>query len=171
MEGVTLATVREEGGERYYPVDRLEGLRTALMGFCAAFLGKQDCVWVADAGIAATGVDLDASRVGDMVDLYPKTWDFHVADVFDFAARRYAEGVRYDLVSLDPPTSMFGEVAEAVDLWCGIANELVVLGSSPGLLGRVPDGWVQVDRVFRSGKYGGVYWAVLEKEAPFDVSA
>ena len=65
----------DESERHLYPVEALRGLRTALMGFCAAFLGRQDCVWVEEAGLVATCVDTDAERLFEMAGLYPECVD------------------------------------------------------------------------------------------------
>lgn len=162
MGPLTIDQIRSEPDGELYPRDRLAGCETALMLFCAAFGGRQDCIWVADAGIAGTGVDLDGERLAAMADLYPDTWTFAEADVWNYAARRYAEGATYDLVSLDPPSNLFDWVVGAVDLWCGLADRLVVIGTSSGFPVTPPAGWEQTDRRLRSTRNGTI-WVTLER--------
>jgi hypothetical protein len=146
-----------------YPRDRLSGLQSALMVFCAAFLGRQDCVWVAEAGLEyVTAVDSDQERLQEMAGIYPADWGFVADDAFTFAARRYADGGLYDLVSLDPPTQLFQAAADAVELWCGLADRLVVIGTGRDTTLEPPAGWAQTDRITRTTRTGGVYWTILE---------
>ena len=161
MDSVILESVRNIADDTY-PKERLVGIGSALMCFCAAFMGRQDCIWVADAGITATAVDHELEHVELMQKAYPDDWEFVTADVYDYAAKRYAEGMSYDLVSLDPSSNQFAEAAALCALWCGIADKLVIMGTGEETELDPPFGWREVDRVFRSGKYGGSYWAVLE---------
>jgi hypothetical protein len=160
-----LDDVRQDAAASLYPGDRLSGLRSALMGFCAAFHGAQDCVWVADAGLpAVTAVDIDERRLSEMSAIYPATWGFIASDLFIFAAGRYAEDASYDLVSLDPPSDLFQTVADLTGLWCGLADRLVVIGTGRHTLLEPPPGWDETDRITRSTRTGGVYWSVLEPD-------
>lgn len=161
MDSVILESVRNVADDTY-PHERLEGIRSALMCFCAAFMGRQDCVWVADAGITATAVDNELEHVELMQKAYPDDWEFVTADVYQYAGERYAAGDKFDLVSLDPPTNQFEDAAALCALWCGIADRLVIFGTGRDTEINPPPGWVVTDRVFRSAKYDGSYWAVLE---------
>lgn len=158
---VTTADLRSQGD--LYPVEALRGLTTALVGFCAAFLGRQDCAWIEGAGLEAVCVDLDAERLLEMALIYPDRWAFVCDDFFDYAARRYAEGREYDLVSLDPPTNLFERCADAVGLWCSLSRRLVVLGTGRHTTLGVPKGWQVTSVWFRSAFRGGTYWTTLER--------
>ena len=146
-----------------YPTEALQGLETALMGFCAAFLGRQDCAWVEEARLTATCVDTNADRLDQMRELYPEEWSFVCDDVYRYAQSLYAFGYQFDLVSLDPPTNQFELCDYRLPLWCSLARRVVVLGvgSRPKL--AYPEGWRLTDIVQRSNFRGGVYWAVLER--------
>jgi hypothetical protein len=158
-----LDEIRDEEAAHLYPQDRLAGCRTGLALFAACFLGKQDCVWIADAGITATAVDIDGDQLHAMQPLYPAAWSFEQGDVFEYAARRYAEGATYDLVNLDPPTQLFDETAAAIELWTGLADKVVVIGTRrPDAIEVTPDGWEETAWLFRSSRNGGAYWVVLE---------
>jgi hypothetical protein len=161
VDALILDSIRSVADDTY-PRERLKGVSSALMGFCAAFMGRQDCIWVADAGIKATAVDTELEHLELMRVAYPDGWEFVNADVYDYAAKRYAEGVSYDLVSLDPSTNQFGEVAALCALWCSIADKCVIFGTDQDTEINPPFGWREADRVFRSVKYGGTYWAILE---------
>ena len=159
--GARLSLSAEE--RSLYPVESLQGLRTALVGFCAAFLGRQDCVWIEEAGITATGVDLDAERLFEMAALYPDDWTFVCDDVFEYARRRYAEGRTYDLVSLDPPTNLFELCDFKIDLWCALARRVIVLGTGLRPAVATPEGWRIASVIRRSSFRGGTYWMALER--------
>jgi hypothetical protein len=158
---VSLDQVRSEEDTALYPSEALDGLSSAFMGFCAAFLGRQDCVVVADAGLTATCVDIDEPRLEEMRPLYPIGWRFVHADVFNYAALRYAQGARFDVVSLDPPTNLFQQVADNADLWCGLARRVVILGTGHHTLLEEPYGWTVTEAVRRSHFRGGTYWTTL----------
>ena len=133
------------------------------MGFCAAFLGRQDCAWVEEAGLTATCVDTDAERLVEMASIYPEEWSFVCDDVYRYASRVYAFGYQFDLVSLDPPTNQFERCADKVELWCSLARRVVVLGIGAAPRSPHPEGWRLADIVQRSSFRGGVYWAMLER--------
>jgi hypothetical protein len=138
-----------------YPTDLLTGCENACVLFCAAFLGKQDCFWVAQAGIVGTGVDTDAEKLADMRLLYPKSWTFVASDAFRFALDT---PVRYDLVSLDPYTGdMDVKVAAHLNIFCGIAKKVVIVGGSEaiGPLLTPPPPWKPERPLWRNH---GVYW-------------
>lgn len=157
-----LTLVRSEADTALYPSDALDGLTTAFMGFCAAFLGRQDCVPVADAGLDAVCVDIDEPRLDEMRPLYPAGWQFVHADVFNYAAMRYAQGARWDVVSLDPPTNLFQEVADEAELWTGLARRAVVLGTGNWTVLEEPAGWEVTGIIRRSHFRGGAYWTILK---------
>ncbi len=162
MDALGLATVRSEADAALYPADALDGLSTAFMGFCAAFLGRQDCVQVADAGLDAVCVDIDQPRLDLMRPLYPSGWEFVHADVFNYAQMRYAQGGRWDVVSLDPPTNLFQDVADTANLWCSMARRVVILGSGFHTVVDEPNGWKVTEIVRRSHFRGGAYWTILK---------
>ena len=157
--GTLLRLPAEEG--LLYPREALRGLRTALVGFCAAFLGRQDCAWIEDAGLVATCVDLDADRLDEMRELYPGEWSFVCDDIYRYAKTLYAFGYQFDLVSLDPPTNQFTRCADNAELWCALARRLVVLGTGRYTSLVVPDGWALSSTHYRSDFQGGVYWTTL----------
>ena len=158
MDALTL--VRET--DRSYPRERLLGLSTALAGFCAAFLGRQDCVFLADAGIRATCVDIDKRRLEEMEGLYPDDWKFFQEDIYEFATELSVYGHVFDMVTLDPPTGQFDRVAAHLSLWCGLADRLVIIGSWGQIL-DAPEGWQVTAHIWRSSFLGGVYWTVVER--------
>lgn len=163
MDALTIDQIRVETDGMLYPREALPGLETALCLFCAAFGGRQDCVWVADAGLTGIGVDLDQERLDAMAPLYPVGWEFVCSDVWEFASRRFAEGATYDLVNLDPPSNLFDWVAGDVDLWAALADRLLVIGCGSGRTPAIPDGWKLHSRTLRSTR-NGTLWVTLERE-------
>ncbi len=161
MGAVTLEQVRDDGSGESYPRLELEGCRTALVLFAAAFYGRQDAYWLADAGLRATCVDIDLARLQKMQRIYPADWHWVVGDAYAYAGDRWRRGARYDVVSLDPNTNQFDHCAEMLAMWCTLARRLVVLGAAADTYMRVPDGWELVDMRKRSRFQGGVYWAVF----------
>ncbi len=157
-----LTLVRSEADAALYPSDALDGLTSAFMGFCAAFLGRQDCVPVADAGLDAVCVDIDEPRLDEMRPLYPVGWQFVHADVFNYAEMRYAQGARWDVVSLDPPTNLFQEVADEAELWTNLARRAVILGTGNWTVLEEPAGWEVTGIIRRSHFRGGAYWTILK---------
>lgn len=158
----TLADVRAEGVRELFPTEKLVGMESALVLFAAAFLGRQDAVWVEEAGLVGTCVDNDQGALDRMQDLYPADWDFVTADAYQFAR---VTGGRWDVVTIDCPTGQFEKVAEWLGVWCSIANAVVILGSQKDAP-QQPDGWKLADLIRRSDYIpGGVWWSVYEKEA------
>lgn len=155
----TLAEVAGAGRGNVYPTDVVEGCETALVLFGAGFLGAQDGHWLAAAGVAGTVVDVNPDTLDRMERIYPDTWTFVCTDAFAFTERTAA---RWDVVSVDAPTSLFDACAGLVGRWCKLANRAVVLGSGEGTRVWEPDGWEITDRIKRSDFRGGVYWTVLE---------
>lgn len=143
-----------------FPVEVLDGCESALLMFAGGFHGANDGVHVADAGIAdVTCVDVRAEGLNVMADLYPDTWEFVVAEAFEYAA---AARRRWDLVVVDCPTGLFDRCARMTDVWASLARRSVVLGCGARTIVDVPDGWTVSGCVRRSDFRGGVYWTVME---------
>lgn len=156
---VTLEQVRAQAAPDLYPRHVLVGCEDALVLFAAAWHGKQDAVWIAEAGLTATCVDLDVDRLTEMAEAYPPDWQFVDMDVFDYANR--AERL-WDVVSIDAPTNLFDRSAELLPLWCLLARKAVVVGCGKQTVFVTPTGWERTDVVHRSNFQGGVYWAVFQ---------
>lgn len=157
----TLEQVRDPDGPCGYPVDLLAGCKTGLVLFAARWFGRQDAFWIADAGIDATCVDVDEKRLHEMERIYPFGWEFAAADAFEYAEFARSEGRKWDVVSLDPFTDLFGRVNDHVDLWCSLASRLVVIGHAVDMRPVAPSGWHVARRSRRSDFRGGVYWSAL----------
>jgi hypothetical protein len=156
----TLEQIRDLEAGAAYPGYLLEGCRTALVFFCAAFLGKQDCAWIAEAGLTGTCVDRDGDRLDEMAGLYPDGWEFLKVDVYEFAEET---GGMWDIVSLDPWTQDFDRCAEALPLWCSLARRAVVLGTGVDTKVEAPDGWAVTEVRKRTDYDGGVFWTIVER--------
>lgn len=156
---LTLERVRAQAAPHRYPRHLLVGLKTGLVLFAAAFHGRQDAVWMAEAGLTTTCVDTDEGKLDEMRYAYPPGWEFVVDDVFAFAADC---GRKWDVVSLDPFTNQMQECANLLPLWCHLANAAVVLGVHGDTDVVAPNGWRVVEQVPRSSFGGGVFWVVLE---------
>lgn len=157
---VTLEAVRASASPDLYPRHLLPGCESALVLFAAAWHGKQDAVWMAEAGLAATCVDVDAAKLDEMAGAYPDGWEYVVSDVFEYVLRTER---KWDVVSIDCPTNLFERCAELLPLWCRVARKAVVLGCGAGTMVVVPEGWSTGARLHRSNFNGGVCWAVLER--------
>jgi hypothetical protein len=146
-----------------YPVEHLKGLSTAFVGFAGGNEGRQDCQFIAAAGLEAVCVEKEPERLETLSGLFPDGWQFVQADVYEYAKQRYAQGARWDVVSLDPYTNQFQEAADEIPLWCSIARKIVILGSGLQTRRRIPDGWKVAGRWTRSSYQGGTYWIVLKR--------
>lgn len=157
MVAVMLDAVRERSAD-VYPRTYLDGCRSALVVFAAAFMGAQDAIWIHDAGLTATCIDNDADRLDRMQGLYPAGWEFLQVDAYEWLET--AKGA-WDVVSVDSPTGHFDRCAERVGVFCKLARSLVVLGIGTDTHVEAPDGWEIVDCIKRSDYEGGVFWSVL----------
>jgi hypothetical protein len=158
---VTLEQIRQGAAEMLYPRHALVGCSDALVLFAAAFYGQQDAVWMAEAGLQATCVDIDDGKLREMMDAYPESWTYVNGDAFEFSLRTERT---WDVVSIDCPSNMFDRCAELLPLWCRIARRVIVLGSGENTETYEPDGWEYADCVRRSSNYGGTYWRVFRRE-------
>lgn len=160
---MTLDDIRVRAIDNSYPVDVLEDCETALVLFAAGFHGAQDGIFIADAGLTATCVDVRPERLNDMAAVYPSSWEFVVADAYVYAAECAAAPYKWDVLSIDCPSDAFDRCATMVDTWCDLARRAVILGSGPTTIVDPPYGWEVTDKRYRSGFRGGVYWTVIEK--------
>lgn len=154
----TLEEIRDAGAK--FPHEALVGSETALLCFCAAFLGRQDAFWVADAGLKGTCVDVDQEKLDAMWAVYPEGWEFVCADAFEFAPETDRQ---WDVVTLDPYTQDFTRTADNLPVWCRLARHKVLLGTGIGTVVTPPPGWRMSEHMRRSDYDGGVYWTVLER--------
>jgi hypothetical protein len=147
---------------RPYPVHLLEGHRTGLLLYGAGFLGHNDAVHYAMAGLECTVVDTDAGRLDEMRGLYDGAWAFVAADAVGFAEAAADADMFWDCVSVDPYTGDAMAVAhERLELWCSVARHLVTMGCQRGDTWRAPAGW-HSHLYERDG--AGMFWLTLERE-------
>lgn len=147
---------------RPYPSHLLEGCETGLVLFAAAFLGHNDAIHFAEAGIRTTCVDVDGERLAEMCDLYPSDWSFHENDAWRFveACHIYSERAQWDVVSVDTFTGdMMHRSLASLDLWCSLARKVVTVTYVAVTGYEVPEGWQ--DSLYT--RAGDVYWLVLER--------
>lgn len=156
---VTLERVRASASPRLFPRYVLNGCHDALVLFAAGFHGAQDAVWIAEAGMQATCVDVNHKMLGEMVLAYPEGWEYVHGDAFVYAENTER---RWDVVTVDCPTSLFDRCASRVELWTTLAQRAVVLGTGIGTEVDPPAGWRVTEVLPRSLFQGGVYWTVLE---------
>jgi hypothetical protein len=162
----TLEDLKTNDGN--YPHSVLVGCETALVVFAAGFLGQQDAVWIADAGLRATLVDEDAAKLNYMRGLYPDDWKYHCADAYAWcsateqAILTTSPNGQWDIVSLDPWTNQFDRCADMIATWCRLARHAVIIGTGTDTVVEPPAGWEVTDVRKRTDYDGGVFWTVLE---------
>jgi hypothetical protein len=143
---------------RPYPAWLLDGCETGLCLFSAAFLGHNDAIHFARAGIETVCVDHDWVRLDEMRGLYPEDWRFEWADAWAFA--NAASFATWDAVSVD---TWRGDAErrslDNLNLWCSLANKAVTVTHTTGLDYTVPDGWNA--RLFERAH--NVNWLVLTR--------
>lgn len=147
-----------------YPDEYLDGCGDALVLFAAAFLGRQDGIWILDRGMTAVCVDVRSASIRQMAGIYPSDWEFVQADVYELVDRH--ELPEADLVSVDCPSGQFGRCADLVDRFCALARRVVILGCGETTEIFAPSGWKIAERRLRSRFAGGTCWAVLVREIP-----
>lgn len=162
MGTVTYPTLTHVAMEaRPYPTHLLEGCTGGLVLFSAAFLGHNDAIHFAEAGIVTTCVDIDRERLTEMRSLYPEEWGFVCADAWEFAEARQSERMTWDAVSVDTFTgSAMRRSLGSLDLWCSLAAKFVTATIDDTVTELVvPEGWTS-SLYPRSDR---VSWLVLEK--------
>jgi hypothetical protein len=109
-----------------YPVHLLEGCETGLLLFGAGFLGRNDGIHFLDAGLRCHVVDSDNEKLTEMESIYPDTWTFECADVFDFITYT---GRRWDAVSVDPPLALMLGCMNRRHKFIALAAKVLVIGT------------------------------------------
>lgn len=142
-----------------YPSMRLPRGGTGLCLFAAAFLGAQDAIHMARAGMELDLVDVDGDRMREMAPLYPLARR-HVQDAWEFAEQAHDLGYVWDAVSVD---SWTGEIEPRVmgslELWCSLASVMVTVTHTHRSRYVVPHGWT--GKVFRRTPLAN--WLVLTR--------
>lgn len=136
-----------------YPAHLLEGCESALLLFCAGFLGENDGDVVAAAGIGdVTGIDHNAGRIAEMREKYP-AWTLVEGDAFEFALDQFEIPLmNFDLVSVDPDSGLDERVRAWLPAWCALARRVVVLGTVSDEPLDPPDGWEAEPPVRRNAR-------------------
>ena len=127
MDTVTYRTLEHVAGQaRPYPAHLLEGCESGLVLFSAAFLGHNDAIHFAEAGLVTTCIDTDADRLHEMRELYPEQWAFVNTDAYAYAEAARHEELTWDAVSVDTFTGpMTRRSLDSLELWCSLAERLV----------------------------------------------
>lgn len=128
-----------------YPTHLLREGETGLCLFAAAFLGINDAIHMARAGMFTTCVDIDGDRLAQMAELYYE--GAHpiagiIGDAWSYAEQWQRGKAMFDVVSVD---SFTGEIEPRVmaslPLWCSLARRVVTVTHTRGAKYEVPDDW------------------------------
>lgn len=127
---------------RPYPADMLDGCRTGLLLFAAAFLGVNDGIHFARKQLVCTCVDTNEERLSRMEALYPPEWLFEAEDAWEFARAAQERGKTWDAVSVDTFTgNATHRSLDSLELWCSLANRCLTVTVAKGQECEIPDGW------------------------------
>jgi hypothetical protein len=143
-----------------FPRENLEGCETGLVLFCGAFLGVNDAIHFAQAGIHTVCVDTNADSLAAMRSLYPEDWEFIQADAWKYAEAARDLGLTWDAVSVDTWTGdASARSMDSLELWASLANRIVAVTAGADDLWSVPDGWSAfcMERSLKAD------WLVLER--------
>lgn len=181
-----LSSLKRRSSPQSFPCDTLKESDSAICFFAAAFLGKQDAIHMAMAGIknvvcVDTNVEkLEEMRAGPYAGL--SGWTFRSDDAFIAAADL---GIA-DVVSCDPFTgTTMRYVITKMAVFAALARKWLILGVTSAELNASnklspPPGFELNRMLKRSANYGGTYWAVFRrvswpdpvaKHPPVDVDA
>jgi hypothetical protein len=145
-----------------FPRENLEGCETGLVLFCGAFLGVNDAIHFAQAGIPTVCVDSNDYLLAAMRGLYPEDWEFVHSDAWRYAEAARDLGLTWDAVSVDTWTGdASARSMESLELWTAIAERLVVVTLGQADTWVTPAGW-RAWTVERSDKAD---WLCLERAA------
>ena len=149
--------------KRPYPAELLAGCESGLVLFAAAFLGHNDAIHFAEAGVPnVTLVDVDGERLNEMKDLYrDETWQFVEADAWEYARTARDYDLAFDAVSVDTFTGPALERSLGdLTAWTSIARRFVTVTATRDVGFQLPDRW-RYRILWRSSL---AYWLVLEPE-------
>jgi hypothetical protein len=161
MDPVTLEHVAQDA--QMYPVELLEGRSNGLLLFAAAFLGVNDAIHFAIAGLDATLVDVDAARLEEMRALYrDDRWRWIVGDAWAFAREARDAGAKWDVVSVDTFTGDAERRSlDDLEAWTSLARHAVTVTATRDAAYRVPRRWTA--RILPRSP--SAYWLVLERRS------
>ncbi len=148
-----------------FPKHLLRGSKTALLLYAAGFHGRQDGVFVAEAGVQATCVDIDRQKLSEMEQVYPGDWDFIVDDALHYARSAWTN---FSFVSVDCPSDKSDMCYRELHTFLTIAARALILTVHEEMeekSWRHPEipGW-RSTTLRRSWYRGGTYWLCLERE-------
>lgn len=113
---------------RPWPSYLLEEGDECLAIFAAGFLGWNDAVHFARAGLTCGCVDTDEEKLLEMKDIYPDGWSFYAMDAWDFAERAAYEERQWDVVTVDPFFDTMAErAAKSLPLWVSLTRRILTL--------------------------------------------
>lgn len=144
------------------PYPSLRSVRggTGLCLFSAAFLGVQDAVHMARAGLELDLVDIDDARLEELAPLYPLA-RLHPQDAWEFAGEAKEQGKTWDVVSTDTWTGdIMRRSLDSLELWCSLASFMVTATHTDGTSYVLPDGWTD-ELMYRSDLAN---WLVLTRD-------
>lgn len=159
----SLETIRIKA-HPHYPTDVLQDCQSALLLFGAGFYGANDGIRFHDAGVErVVCVDTDAERLAVMQRLYPESWAFVTADVWE-----YLDGCadRFDVISADPPTNLSDRTLRSLPHLCKLARRAVVVGTTFSAwrktLVAIPGYWQRTGVLARNDEVCWLVWEMGE---------
>ncbi len=129
----------DRSAARTFPTPLVEGARTAVSFFCAAFFGRNDVVFLDHLGIPdVVLVDLNHEHLDVMAKIYPGITETHAEDAYAVAKRMASQPRRFDVVTCDPFTNESWRVfADHFDTFSVLARRSWVTGVMVGDLEQV----------------------------------
>lgn len=140
MGAMTLEHVAMDA--KAFPRQNLAGCETGLVLFCGAFLGVNDAIHFAQAGIPTVCVDTNAESLAVMRELYPEEWEFVQSDAWKYAAAARDLGLTWDAVSVDTWTGdQSRRSMESLELWTAITERFLAVTVGARDTWETPAGW------------------------------
>ena len=170
MGAVTYATLEHVAEQaRPYPAHLLDGCETGLCLFAAAFLGHNDAIHFAEAGLHTTCIDIDEDRLGEMRELYPSEWEFAVFDAWDYARRPALGPYLGRRLGRHVYWLAHGYALVSLELWMAIANRLVTVTVTVPVMYEIAVPMAGKHRCTRGrGMWPGSLWSArVRPKAPF----
>lgn len=121
-----------------FPSPLVEGARSAVSFFSAAFFGRNDVVYLDQAAVPEiTLVDIDGPKVAAMARIYPTVREVYGEDAYAVADRMHRGGQTVDVVVCDPNTDQgWFVLAENFDRFTRLARQSWVTGVTAAELER-----------------------------------
>lgn len=165
---LTLDDVRRESRPDLFPVAALDGCRTALAIFSAAFYGRQDVIHLWDAGLDVIAVDTDVKKLRLMQSLYssePHPLAVRVVDAGEFMTRAFSVEKSWDVVTFDPWTQTIAKLWAGLPHFSILAARVLIVGATAVEVAeaRSLEGFSGPVFLKRSDHAGGIFWAVFKR--------